>query len=195
MEPPTRIYELFSMEEVPSLIKRGDDLVKKNISLPVISFISEWSGKIAAFIIIPNVLALVYEVVARYVFNKPTIWSFEVTYFLYAGHFMLGAAYTLKHRRHIKVDVFYSRMSPRHQAVIDTAGYALLFFPALIVLIYGGIGLVQESILMNERSSITAWQPILWPFKAMLPIAFLLLFLQGIEEFVNSFLIAAGRFK
>lgn len=169
--------------------------MKKNITLPVISSISEWSGKIAAFIIIPNVLALVYEVVARYVFNKPTIWSYEVTYFLYASHFMLGAAYTLKYHRHIKVDVFYSRLSHRKQAIIDTIGYAVLFFPAIIVLIYGGIGLVQDSVLMNERSSITAWQPILWPFKAMLPIAFVLLLLQGIEEFVNSLMIAVGRLK
>lgn len=183
------------MKEVPFLIKRGDGFVNNNVSIPIISFISEWSGKIAAFLIIPNVLALVYEVVSRYLFNKPTIWSFEVTYFLYAAHFMLGAAYTLKHRRHIKVDFFYSKLSYRQKAIIDTVGYTLFFFPALIVLIYGGIGLVQESILMNERSAITAWQPILWPFKAMLPIAFLLLFLQGIEEFLKSFLVAVGRAK
>ncbi|MEW6622850.1 MAG: TRAP transporter small permease subunit [Bacillota bacterium] len=169
--------------------------MKFNGILHVISMISEWSGKIAAFIIIPNILALVYEVVARYVFNKPTIWSFEVTYFLYAGHFMLGAAYTLKYHRHIRVDVFYSRFSPRSQAMIDSIGYLVLFFPAILILIYGGIGLVQESLLMNERSAITAWKPILWPFKAMLPFAFLLLGLQGIVDFIGRFNVAIGRAK
>ena len=163
--------------------------------LRIIDRISEKTGKLAAFIVIPNVLALVYEVGARYIFKAPTIWSFETTYFLYAAHFILGAAYALKDRAHIRVEVFYSRFPKRVQAIIDSVGYLLLFFPAALLLVYGGIDLVRESILMNERSAVSAWRPIMWPFRAVLPTGIFLLFLQGLAEFARSLPVALRRVK
>ena len=100
--------------------------------------LSVWTGKWIAWVIIPNVLALVYEVVARYFFNSPTIWSYEVTYFLYGSHFLLGAAYVLFVDAHIRIDILTSRLSPRTRAKIDVAGYLILFFPVVITLIYAG---------------------------------------------------------
>lgn len=158
--------------------------------LRAIDTISEISGRVAAFIVIPNFLALVYEVIARYVFKHPTIWSYDVTYMLYAAHFMLGAAYTLKYRRHTRIDVLYSRFSPRVQAIIDVFCYLLLFFPAMLVLIYGGIGLVHESLIMQERSQATPWRPVVWPFRSLLPLGFFLLFLQGLAEFIRRLKVA-----
>lgn len=152
-------------------------------------------GKLAAFIVIPNVFALVYEVVARYVLKAPTIWSFEITYFLYSAHFMLGAAYALKDRSHIRVEVLYSRLSARSRAIIDTAGYMIFFFPATIALMLGGIDLVKESIAMGERSGVSAWRPIMWPFRAILPLGIFFLFLQGIAEFLRVVPRALGRVK
>lgn len=158
--------------------------------LRTIDSISEVSGKLAAFIVIPNFLALVYEVIARYIFKSPTIWSYDVTYMLYAAHFLLGAAFTLKHRRHTRVDVFYSHWSPRVQAIIDVVCYLVLFFPAMLVLIYGGVGLVHESLIMQERSQATPWRPVVWPFRALLPLGFFLLCLQGIAEFLRRINVA-----
>ncbi len=60
--------------------------------------ISLWSGRITGWLIIPMVLSLVYEVVARYFFNAPTVWAYDMTSFLYGAFFMLGAAYTLLKR-------------------------------------------------------------------------------------------------
>ena len=76
------------------------------------------------------VLSLVYEVVARYFFNAPTIWAYDMTFMLYGSFFMLGAAYTLQRSGHIRTDVFYARWSPRTQARVDLACYLVLFFPA-----------------------------------------------------------------
>ena len=77
-----------------------------------IDSISTWSGKVIAWIVIPNVLALVYEFVARYLLGSPTIWSYEVTYFLYGSHFLLGAAYTLFIKSHIRIDILYQHIRP-----------------------------------------------------------------------------------
>jgi len=169
--------------------------VKRGGIVRIIDKISDVSGKLAAWIIIPNVLALVYEVFSRYLFNSPTIWSYEVTYFLYAAHFILGAAFALKERAHTRVEVFYSRRSERTQALINCLGYIILFFPAMILIIYGGIDFVKMSYEMGERSAVSAWRPLMWPFRAILPIGMFLLLLQGIAEFIKAVPIAIGGRK
>jgi TRAP-type mannitol/chloroaromatic compound transport system permease small subunit len=151
-----------------------------------IDSISSWSGKIIAWIVIPNVLALVYEFVARYLIGSPTIWSYEVTYFLYGSHFLLGAAYTLFIKSHIRIDLFYQRFSPRTRATVDTVGYCVFFFPIMIVLIYAGVEFTLQSFEMGEKSGLSPWRPYLYPYKAVVLTGIFLLFLQGIAEFVRS---------
>ena len=151
-----------------------------------IDAISAWTGKGIAWIIIPNVLALVYEFFARYVFGAPTIWSYEVTYFLYGSHFLLGAAYTLRLKSHIRIDIFYQSISPRGRAIVDTMGYLVFFFPVLLLLVYAGTEFTLQSFEMNEKSGLSPWRPYLFPYKAVIVIAIFLLFLQGIAEFIRN---------
>jgi TRAP-type mannitol/chloroaromatic compound transport system permease small subunit len=66
---------------------------------------SETAGKLVAWLIIPLVLGLMYEVIARYVFNAPTIWAYDITYMIYGAHFMMGAAYLLYVRGYVRIDV------------------------------------------------------------------------------------------
>ena len=70
-------------------------------AIKVLDQISILSGKSFGWLIIPMVLCLVYEVFARYLFNAPTLWAYDMTYMLYGSHFMLGAAYTLAMQGHI----------------------------------------------------------------------------------------------
>jgi TRAP-type mannitol/chloroaromatic compound transport system permease small subunit len=159
----------------------------------LIDNMSARTGKWVAWLVIPNVLALVYEVIARYILNNPTIWSYEVTYFLYGSHFLLGAAYVLSVDAHIRIDIFTSHFSLRTRAVIDTVGYLVLFFPVIIALIYAGGQYVLQSIEMGEQSGLSPWRPYLYPYKALITISFILLFLQGISCFVrNITLLARG---
>ena len=157
-----------------------------NRFLETIDAISAWSGKGIAWIILPNVLALVYEFFARYVFGAPTIWSYEVTYFFYGTHFLLGAAYTLHLKAHIRIDIFYQTISPRGRAIVDTVGYLVFFFPVLLLLVYAGAAFTLQSFEMNEKSGLSPWRPYLYPYKAVLVIAIFLLFLQGIAEFIRN---------
>jgi TRAP-type mannitol/chloroaromatic compound transport system permease small subunit len=157
-----------------------------NPILKAIDSLSIGCGKLVAWIVIPNVLALVYEFVARYLLGRPTIWSYEITYFLYGSHFLLGAAYTLHLKSHIRIDILYQHVQPRGQAIIDTVGYLVFFFPVMLILIYAGTEFVIQSFEMGEKSGLSPWRPILYPFKAVVVFAIFLLFLQGIAEFIRS---------
>ena len=94
---------------------------------------TDTTGLLVAWLNLPLVLAVCYEVVARYFFNAPTIWVFDVTYMLYGTIFMLGAAYALHKGAHIRTDFFFEGWSIRTKGVIDSIAYLVFFFPSLIV--------------------------------------------------------------
>ena len=113
--------------------------------------ISLWSGRIVAWLIIPMVMSLVWEVVARYFFNAPTIWAYDMTYMLYGSFFMLGSAYTLLRGKHIRTDNLYGQWSPRRQGLVDTVCYLVFFFPPLIALLYVTWDYFWLSFMRGER--------------------------------------------
>ncbi|RPJ11120.1 MAG: TRAP transporter small permease subunit [Deltaproteobacteria bacterium] len=154
--------------------------------LKAIDAISAWVGTKIAWIVVPNVLALVYEFFARYVLGSPTIWSYEVTYFLYGSHFLLGAAYTLHLKSHIRIDLFHQSLSPRGRAIVDTLGYVVFFFPVMLLLIYAGAEFTIQSFQMNEKSGLSPWRPYLFPYKGVVSLSIFLLFLHGIAEFFRN---------
>lgn len=148
--------------------------------------VSERCGQVIAWAIVPLFVGLTYEVVARYVFDAPTEWAFDITYMLYGTHFMLGAAYTLLMGGHIRTDMFYEKYSPRTKGLVDAIGYLVFFFPAVLFLLVAGGDAALVSFRMLEKSEISAWRPPIYPFKAMVPLAALLLLVQGVSEFLKS---------
>ena len=148
--------------------------------------ITRWSGWIVAWMILPMVGSLVYEVIGRYFFNAPTIWAYDMTYMLYGSFFMLGSAYTLLQKAHIRTDLFYDNWSPRVQGCVDLACYLLLFFPALTLFLMVGWDYFWTSFERNERIVTSPWMPIVWPFKGAIPVATALLLLQGLSETLKS---------
>jgi hypothetical protein len=84
---------------------------------------TEAVGRVVAWLIIPMVLSLVWEVTARYGFNAPTEWAYDMTFMLYGTFFMLGSAWTLQRGGHIRTDSFYSKWTPRTQARVDLVCY------------------------------------------------------------------------
>jgi len=148
--------------------------------------VSLWSGRIVAWLIIPMVMSLVWEVVARYVFNAPTVWAYDMTYMLYGALFMLGSAYTLLRGKHIRTDSFYGQWSARRQGLIDAACYLVLFFPPLIALLYVTWDYFWVSFLRGERVVSSPWMPVIYPLKFVMPVTCVLLLLQGTAEFLRS---------
>ena len=87
------------------------------------------SGLLFAGLVLPMVGGLCYEVFARYLFNAPTIWAYDVTYMLYGSHFMLGAAYTLYKGSHIRTDMLYENFTLRWKGRVDASMYLVFFLP------------------------------------------------------------------
>jgi len=147
---------------------------------------TDTTGGWISWLSVPLVLAVTYEVILRYFFNAPTIWSFDVTYMLYGTLFMLGAAYALHKGAHIRTDFFFERWSVKTKGIIDSVAYLLFFFPSLLVFLYIGAQEGWYAFEIGETSEQTPWRPILWPFKMMVPLAILLLLIQGVSETIKS---------
>ena len=152
----------------------------------IIDKFTDTTGTWVAWLNVPLVLAVAYEVIARYAFDAPTIWSFDVTYMLYGTIFMLGAAYALHKGAHIRTDFFFEKWSIRTQGTIDSIAYVVFFFPSIIM--FGWVGWTEGyyAFQIGETSEQTPWRPILWPFKLVVPLACLLLLVQGVSETIKS---------
>lgn len=158
----------------------------------VIDRINEWVAKAVAFFVPLLILELVYDTIARYVFNAPTEWSYDISYMLYGAIFMLGSAYTLRIDRHVRIESIYSRLSTRGKAIIDGICYLLLFFPSMSSLLYFGSKFAIKSWKMLEMGGESMWQPPIYPFKTVLPLSALMLLLQGIVQFIRCVKTAMG---
>jgi TRAP-type mannitol/chloroaromatic compound transport system permease small subunit len=147
---------------------------------------TDTTGTWVAWLNLPLVAVVAYEVFLRYAFNAPTIWSFDLTYMLYGTIFMLGSAYALHKGAHIRTDFFFERWSVRTKGIIDSVAYIVFFFPSIFVflLVSGAEGLYAFQI--GETSEQTPWRPILWPFKMVVPLTCMLLLIQGISETIKS---------
>jgi len=152
----------------------------------VIDKFTDVTGTWVAWLNVPLVLAVAYEVLSRYAFNAPTIWSFDVTYMLYGTIFMLGAAYALHKGAHIRTDFFFERWSIRTRATIDSIAYLVFFFPSLILFFVVSWNEGWYAFQIGETSEQTPWRPILWPFKMVVPLACALLLIQGVSETIKS---------
>ena len=147
--------------------------------------LSELSGRAAAWLVVPLVFGVTYEVFARYLLNAPTVWAYDLAYMLYAGMFMLGAAYALRNGAHVRTDFLYNNWSDRGKALADVVGY-ILFLPALLFYMLALSGFALHSWQIGERSVESAWRPPLYPFKIMMAVAMALLLLQSIVEFLRA---------
>lgn len=154
-------------------------------ALLLIDGISTWTGKAFAWAIVVLTLAIVYEVVARYVFNAPTQWAFDVSYMLYGALFMMAGAYTLARNGHVRGDVLYGFLPVRVQAGFDLVLYFLFFIPGIAALAYFGIGFAATSWSLGEHSSLTPGGPPIYHFKTLIPIAGALVLLQGFAEIIR----------
>jgi TRAP-type mannitol/chloroaromatic compound transport system permease small subunit len=147
---------------------------------------TDTTGGWISWLSVPLVLAVSYEVIARYFFNAPTIWSFDVTFMLYGTIFMLGSAYALHKGAHIRTDFFFERWSTRTKGTIDSVAYLVFFFPSLILLFVVSANEAWYAFSIGETSEQTPWRPILWPFKAVVPLTCALLIIQGVSETIKS---------
>lgn len=149
-----------------------------------IDAISEWSGQIVSFVIYAGILMLVFEVVARYFFNSPTVWAHGYSQRLFGSYFILVGAYTLLKDAHVRVDIIYQRFSLRVRALLDIFNYALLIIWTA-VLVKEGISYFQYSYRIREVDEMALAHPV-YPVKFLLVVGVALILLQGLSRITIS---------
>lgn len=161
--------------------------------LKYVDICNEWVAKGFAWLVVILILGMVYSTVMRYVFNEAPLWTYDFTYNLYAAFFMMGAAYTLRLKGHVRVDVFYRLLSRRRQAIIDIFFALVVFFPLFIALLYFSIEHVPFSWRIGEKAVESVIRAPLYPIKTVIPVVCVMLLLQGVAEFIRDLFVLVTR--
>jgi len=147
--------------------------------------VSTFAGQTFAWLIVALTGLICWEVFSRYVLNDPHAWAFDAQIMLYGTLFMMAGAYTLAKNGHVRGDILYGFFTPRTQAAFDLVLYLVFFLPGVIALAWAGYSFASESWAIREHSSITANGPPIYPFKTVIPVAGVLLLLQGLVEIMR----------
>jgi TRAP-type mannitol/chloroaromatic compound transport system permease small subunit len=153
-------------------------------ALRAIDRLSDLSGRIFSVTILLATLVVVYEVIMRYAFNSPSAWGFELPIFLAGASYLLSGAYAEVHDAHVKVDLLYSRWSPRTQALVDIIT-APVFFVGVVALVWHGAKWTYAAYNVGTRTG-SSWNPVVWPLRVLIPIGAFLLVLQGLAGLVRN---------
>lgn len=154
--------------------------------LKTIDTISDRVGYAARWLVFALVAVTVYDVIARYVFDAPTIWGYQASTMLGGGVILAGWAYGQLHKAHVRVDVLYARLSPRRQALVDVLGALICVFPMFIVFMYVAGSWTVKSIVTGEIMEETIWYPPSWPFRLAVLTGAVLLLLQVLATFIRD---------
>ena len=153
---------------------------------------SLYAGWLAAVAVAVLMGAICFEVVSRYVFDAPTVWAHEIGYMTTGAAFVLGMAYALRRDEHIRVDVFSARFGVRGRAAVDLVGFAVFVLPVTGWLSWTLLRIAIDVWQRGEHSGQSAWNPLIWPFRAVLCLGFVLLLLQVVAEIWKRIAILTG---
>ncbi len=126
------------------------------------------------------VLAMCWEVTARYGFNAPTLWSFDISLMLNGTMYLLAAGYALREDAHVRIDVLSRRLPPAVQHLVAASVLLLLFVPCIAWLAYTGVVEAADAYLKGERELSSAWGPLVWPAYAGMAVGLIGLALQSL---------------
>jgi TRAP-type mannitol/chloroaromatic compound transport system permease small subunit len=149
-------------------------------------------GRGVSWLMLAMVVVVFYDVISRYLFNRSTVFVQELEWWLFGMVYLLAAGYTMLHNEHVRVDILYSKWSPRRQATVDLILLFVMFFPACLLIVYTTWPFVKASWLVNEGSPDPGGVPSRWLLKAVIIIGFVLLIVQGISEAIKNFYWAMG---
>lgn len=150
-----------------------------------IDWLTEQIGQSIKWLVLLASLISAGNALIRYSLHTSSNAWLEIQWYMFGAMFLLGAGYALKYEEHVRVDVFYSRMSPKTQAWVDVIGGILFLMPTALLIAWMSIPMVTNSIRIAEHSS-DAGGLLRWPIKIMIPLGFALLALQGVAELIKK---------
>jgi TRAP-type mannitol/chloroaromatic compound transport system permease small subunit len=162
-------------------------------TIRVIDSVNDRLGRLAAWIVVPLAVIVLLEITLRYFANNPTIWVYDVSWMLFSVFFLLGGGYTMVHKRHVRIDLLYSMLPKRGQAIYELFFFIVMFLPTMAVIGLRSVDYAAAAWETGQSLSTTVWTFPAAPIRTVIPIAFFLLFMQGIAEVLRNILILTGK--
>jgi len=147
-------------------------------------------GRATMYMIYLMIVVLFYSSISKTFFH-PALWTLEFAQFLMVSYFLLGGAYSLQLRGHVRMDLLYSQRSERTRHIWDTLT-SLFMIAYLIMLLYGSISSLTYALQYWERSH-SSWRPYMWPVKAIMATGIILMLLQAISQFFKDLSATMGE--
>src|SRR5262245_4662811 len=157
----------------------------------VVDALTEQLGQWLKWLIFASSLISAFNALMRYTIHYSSNAWLEIQWYMFGAMFLLAAGYALKHEEHVRVDVFFSMMTPRQQAWLDVFGGILFLMPTAIIIAWMSIPMVTNSIHSWEYSSDPGGL-LRWPIKIRIPIGFIFLAVQGVAEIIKKYAVATG---
>ena len=155
---------------------------------------THWIGKFATWLVLAAVLISAGNAIMRKAFNIGSNAYLEIQWYLFAGVFMLGAAYVFLHNGHVRIDFISSKLSKRTNAIIDALGIVVFLIPLCVVLIDLSWPFFMRTYLSGEMSE-NAGGLIRWPVVLLIPVGFGLLLLQAVSELIKRLAFITGALE
>ena len=164
----------------------------QNLLSGIINFIdrvNEQIGRLTAWLTAILVVLVCYDVFTRYLLNETRAWIMELEWHLFALVFLFGAAYALKHDKHVRVDLFYARFSKKDRALVNLIGGLLFLAPWCILIIYWSFDYANLSFSVREGSPDPGGLPARYIIKFAVPVGMFFLLLQAVSMIIKSIFI------
>lgn len=152
----------------------------------IICAVNEKTGQVVGTVTIVIMIVTVYEIIARYVFNHPTVWAWDLNAMCLLFLGVVAGGCSVLHNVHVRIDVVYVHFPPKVKALADMITSSLFFLTFAILMLYGSKAFITSYIVHEVRME-SSWNPILWPIMLTLPIGALLFLLQGVAEFMYDY--------
>lgn len=149
--------------------------------------VSWCASQLANMSVVILTVAMVYEVFARYVFDAPTVWSFDIAYMANGAIFLLGIAWVLHEDAHIRIDILSNRLPRKLANAIEGIAYLFILAPFFGVLSNIAIRHTWRAWVTGEVETVSPWAPLMWPFYLLIAIGLIALTLQLVAEALRSF--------
>lgn len=157
--------------------------------LRAIDCINDWAGRLVSWVGAALIVCVTYEVIARYVFGAPTVWSYDIGYMLGGTLIIMAGGHVLLRKEHLKVDIIYKRFPPKIRLISDLFFTLVFFFPLMVVLVKYSATWAWRAFMGGETSLVGVWAPPLWPLRTVVLIGVSLLLLQGAANFIREMLL------
>lgn len=149
-------------------------------------------GRALAWVMLVLVLVVFTDVVLRYLFQLTYVWTQELSWYLFSIAYLMGAGYVMLWDEHVRVDILYSRLSPRGKAWLDFVLLWIFFFPSVLMVMYTTWPFFRNALAVYEGSPDPGGIPLRWALKAVIILGFGVLAIQGVSQAIKNYYVARG---